>query len=73
MPDAGSALRKMVRVRADNRCEYCLFPEESALVPFEVDHILAIKHGGKAVPENLAWCCALCNRHKGSDIASIDL
>jgi hypothetical protein len=28
--------------------------------------------GGQTTEENLALCCALCNRYKGSDIASID-
>jgi len=31
-----------------------------------------VKHGGQTIEENLALCCALCNRYKGSDIASID-
>jgi len=26
----------------------------------------------RRVDDNLALCCALCNKHKGSDIASID-
>ena len=28
--------------------------------------------GGQTVVDNLALCCAVCNRFKGSDIASID-
>jgi hypothetical protein len=36
------------------------------------DHIVASKHGGKTEEANLAWACFLCNRFKGSDIASID-
>ncbi len=30
------------------------------------------KHGGLSTLENLAFCCILCNRYKGSDITSID-
>jgi hypothetical protein len=37
-----------------------------------VDHVIAEKHGGKTSLENLALCCVLCNRRKGSDLSSID-
>jgi hypothetical protein len=37
-----------------------------------VDHIVSRKHGGASSLENLALACVLCNRHKGTDIASID-
>jgi len=37
-----------------------------------VDHIIAEKHGGKTILENLAWACLDCNRFKGSDISSLD-
>jgi hypothetical protein len=42
------------------------------LVPLEVDHVIARKHGGRTATENLALCCALCNRWKGTDLASVD-
>ena len=38
----------------------------------ETQAVIAVKHGGHRVAENLALCCSLCNRYKGSDIASID-
>jgi hypothetical protein len=72
MPDVGVALRAEVRSRAKGRCEYCLTPERVALVEHEIDHIVAAKHGGETRSENLALCCAVCNRHKGTDLASID-
>jgi hypothetical protein len=50
-----------------------LLHAEDAWEPHEPDHTIACKHRGQTVAENLAWTCALCNRHKGSDIASIDL
>jgi hypothetical protein len=43
-----------VRRRATGRCEYCLFPESASELPFHIDHIIAEKHGGKSVAENLA-------------------
>jgi hypothetical protein len=49
-----------------------LLPEERAFFPHEPDHIIAVKHGGQSVADNLALACFDCNRFKGSDISSID-
>jgi 5-methylcytosine-specific restriction endonuclease McrA len=68
-----SSLRELVRERANGRCEYCLLHEDDAMFPHEVDHIIAIKHRGPTIETNLAWACLVCNRFKGSDIASVDL
>lgn len=67
-----AALRREVRERARERCEYCLLAESQAFFPHEPDHLIAIKHGGKTVSANLALACFDCNRSKGSDIASLD-
>jgi hypothetical protein len=67
-----AALRRQVRERARERCEYCLLAEVQAFFPHEPDHIIALKHGGKTLLENLALACFDCNRFKGSDIASVD-
>jgi len=65
-------LRQIVFARAHKCCEYCLIPEMLVLVPHQIDHIIAEKHGGATVLENLALSCLLCNQAEGSDIASID-
>lgn len=65
------ALRRLVAVRADSLCEYCLIHEDDAVFGCEVDHIISEKHGGATDTENLAYACAFCNRAKGSDIGSI--
>lgn len=65
-------LRRMVFRRAESRCEYCRIPADDAILPHEPDHIIAIKHAGETVEENLAVACFLCNRFKGTDLASID-
>ncbi|QDS93866.1 HNH endonuclease [Roseimaritima multifibrata] len=65
-------LRRAIRQRANQHCEYCLIHEDDVLLSHEPDHIIATKHGGKTSEANLAWTCFLCNRAKGSDIASID-
>lgn len=65
-------IRQQAQERAGGRCEYCLIHEDDVLLSHEADHILARKHGGKTTGDNIAWACFLCNRCKGSDIASID-
>ncbi len=65
-------VRRLVAERADYRCEYCLVPESEVLLSHQPDHIIASQHGGKSVAVNLAFACVHCNRHKGSNIASID-
>ena len=72
MSDIEPALRELVRSRAAGVCEYCRISERFTLAEHEIDHVIAVKHGGQSVVENLALCCAVCNRFKGSDIASID-
>jgi hypothetical protein len=67
-----ASLRREVRERAGERCEYCLLAESQVVVPHEPDHLIALKHGGQTTSENLALACFDCNRFKGSDIASID-
>jgi hypothetical protein len=66
-----AALRRLVALRADFLCEYCLVHEDDTVFGCEVDHIISEKHGGATEAENLAYACAFCNRAKGSDIGSI--
>jgi hypothetical protein len=65
-------LRRLVALRAEHLCEYCLIHEEDTFYGCEVDHIISLKHGGPTEAENLAYACAICNRQKGSDIGSIE-
>jgi hypothetical protein len=69
-----SLLRTEATERAQRRCEYCQRPDDRELnaYPHEVDHITARKHGGTTRAENLAYACFDCNRHKGTDLSSID-
>jgi HNH endonuclease len=70
--EVDEASRRLVIERADRRCEYCLVHEDSAGFPHQIDHIISRKHGGSSDPSNLAYACVLCNRYKGTDIASVD-
>ena len=65
-------LRQRVAERAKNRCEYCHLHVDHVYFTHEIDHIYAEKHGGNSVEDNLCFACADCNRHKGSDLCSLD-
>ena len=66
------ALFERVRTRAGFCCEYCRLPEALHPGPFELEHVIALKHGGPSVIGNLAYACPHCNQHKGPNLASID-
>jgi HNH endonuclease len=68
-----AALRKLVRQRAGNRCQYCRLPQEALpFATFHVDHIVPRQHAGSDEASNLAWACARCNRKRGPNLSSID-
>ena len=48
------ALRRFVEKRANYSCEYCLLSAGITFFPHEVDHLIAIKHGGATNADNLA-------------------
>ena len=65
-------LERLIWRRAQRICEYCQMPRECDELPFEIDHILARKHGGVTTARNLALSCFSCNNHKGPNIAGRD-
>lgn len=67
IPDA---LRRLVAMRADFRCEYCHVPEIGTFYSLQIDHITSLKHDGQTEPDNLAYACTLCNRNKGTDLGT---
>lgn len=66
------SLVSLVWQRAKAACEYCQLPQNLSSIPFEIDHILARKHGGLTTEANLALACFYCNSYKGPNIAGID-
>lgn len=66
------ALVALVRRRAAATCEYCRLPQSLSPIPFEIDHVIAQKHGGPTEAANLALTCFYCNSFKGPNIAGID-
>jgi len=65
-------LRRQIRERGGERCEYCRMRSLSRIKPHEVDHIYAEKHGGLTDENNLCLSCYYCNHYKGSDLCSLD-
>lgn len=49
-----TALRNLVYSRAEGCCEYCSISEAVSFAKHQIDHIVAEKHGGQTVEENLA-------------------
>jgi len=67
-----AALRKLVRRRAEARCECCRLPQSAQpFVTFHIEHIIAKQHGGSDDPENLCVACQRCNFHKGPNLAGV--
>ena len=65
-------LARNVKERDSGRCEYCRIPQSIFPAPFQIDHVIAEKHGGETIPENLALACPHCNLYKGPNIAGVD-
>jgi 5-methylcytosine-specific restriction endonuclease McrA len=65
-------LVELVRRRAGFRCEYCQFPERFSGLNFQIDHIIAEKHGGPTDSANLAFSCIYRNSYKGANLSDID-
>lgn len=64
--------RRLIHQRAGRCCEYCRVSQTGQLVGFQVDHIIAIKHGGTDADDNLCLACYDCNIYKGSNVAALD-
>ena len=65
-------LVEQVRERAAFRCEYCHFPEAFSGLNFQMDHVIAEKHGGLIEGKNLALSCIYCNSYKEANLSGID-
>ena len=66
-------LRADVASRANERCEYCQYPEEFSPSAFQVEHIVPQSAHGLTELNNLALACSHCNAHKATHQNGIDL
>jgi 5-methylcytosine-specific restriction endonuclease McrA len=64
--------RELVWQRANSLCEYCQLPAEYSEFGFEIDHVIAEKHGGASSLDNLCLACFYCNSYKGPNISGVD-
>ena len=67
-----AALRRIVRERAGDRCEYCRLPQAGSVLSFHIEHIVPRQHGGATSEGNLALACPHCNLRKGPNLTGID-
>ena len=67
-----ASLRARVVTRAQASCEYCLVHTDYAAFKHEIDHVIAIKHGGATEADNLAYAGVRGNRFKGTHVAALD-
>jgi hypothetical protein len=65
-------VRDRVRLRAGNRCEYCLAHQDHVFDILEIDHIVPTSSGGSDDEGNLCLSCGLCNRYKGARLNGLD-
>jgi hypothetical protein len=58
------AVRRQVRDRAGDRCEYCRHPASFSCAPFVCEHVVPRVRGAGSSATDLAWACPACNGHK---------
>ena len=63
--------KKIVIARAGHRCEYCRVLAYLSAFDYHIEHIIGLQHGGPNSPNNLAYCCSICNWKKGPNISTI--
>jgi hypothetical protein len=66
------AIRRSVRKRAGERCEYCRLHQRNSELSHHIEHVVARQHGGLDDVSNLALACHRCNLHKGPNLSGID-
>src|SRR5258708_13262846 len=54
------------------KIEYCRTAQGVRAIDFPIDQIIAEKHNGQTVTDNLRLSCYWCNSFKGSDLSSAD-
>jgi hypothetical protein len=70
---AVAATRRLVRQRAEHRCEYCHTRQlDEPFFTYRIEHVIAVQHGGGDAEDNLALACSHCNLMKGPNLAGID-
>jgi hypothetical protein len=64
MSDISGRLRRLVVLRAKDRCEYCGLSQEGQEATFHIDHIVPRDSAGPTEIDNLALACVSCSLRK---------
>ena len=72
MAKISKALRDNICQQAENRCGYCLSPQDLIPYKLEIEHILPKGLGGETLEENLWLACRECNAHKAKRVKAVD-
>ena len=72
MSEISGRLRRLVILRAGNRCEYCRLSQDGQEATFHIDHILPKALGGPSGAANLALACVSCSLCKEARRSAID-
>jgi hypothetical protein len=67
-----ASLRREVRERAEERCEYCGLAAAAQEAAFHIDHIIPVVAGGLTNLDNLALACVSCSLRKGARLEAPD-
>lgn len=65
-------LEEKIRLRAKNRCGYCLLPQNLNPTLLEIEHIQPTADGGTDEEKNLWLACRECNSHKSTKTHGFD-
>ncbi len=65
-------LKNKIRCAAQNRCGYCLTPQEIVSMPLEIEHLRPTAEGGTDEEENLWLACRNCNGFKHAKTNHLD-
>jgi 5-methylcytosine-specific restriction endonuclease McrA len=61
-----ASLRRLVRQRAGDRCEYCGLSQLGQEATFHIDHVIPVAASGETTADNLALACVSCSLHKSA-------
>ncbi|CAN5829589.1 hypothetical protein BH20ACI4_BH20ACI4_02580 [soil metagenome] len=72
MSEYSKELDGKVRLKARNRCGYCLVPQKLVSYKLEIEHIYPKGKGGSDEEENLWLACRQCNLNKAMKTHGFD-
>jgi len=72
MTKVNKQIAELVRLRADNRCEYCLSHQDFTMGLLQIDHVWPVAKGGSHDEQNLCLACEMCNEYKWRKTAGVD-